>query len=86
MSGRFEEAVETAKDSVELESVDPSPYLYLAAACVAIDRMDEAKRTARDVLKKDPDFTLKGFAQTQPYKNAQTLDLLLSRLNRAGFS
>lgn len=84
--GRFEEAIEAAKDSVELESVDPSPYLYLAASYAAMDRMDEAKRTARDVLEKNPDFTLKGFAQTQPYKNVKTLDLLISRLNSAGLS
>jgi len=31
-------------------------------------------------------FTLEGFAQTQPYKNAKTLDLLITRLNSAGFS
>ena len=84
--GRFEEAIEAAKDSIELESVDPSPYLYLAASNAALDRMDEAKRTARNVLEEDPDFTLKGFAQTQPYKNVKTLDLLISRLKSAGLS
>ena len=83
---RFEEAATAAKDSVELESVDPSPYLYLAASYAAMDRMDEARRTAKKVREKDPGFTIEGFAQTQPYKNAKTLDLLITRLNSAGFS
>ena len=83
---RFEKAVAAAKDSVELESVDPSPYLYLAASYAAMDRMDEAQRTATEVREKEPDFTLDKFAQTQPYKNAKTLDLLITRLNSAGLS
>ena len=75
-----------AKDSVELESVDLSPYLYLAASYAALDRTGEAQRVAEKVQEKEPDFTLDEFAQTQPYKNSKTLNLLISRLNSAGFS
>lgn len=83
---RFEEAVEAAKDSIELESVDPSPYLYLAASYAAMGRMDEAQQVAKIVREKERDFTLAEFAQIQPYKNTKTLDLLIARLNSAGFS
>jgi adenylate cyclase len=83
---RFEEAAAAAKDSVELKSVDPSPYLYLAASYAAMERMDEAQHTATELREKEPDFTLDKFAQTQPYKNAKTLDLLITRLNSAGLS
>jgi len=83
---QFEEATEAAKDSIELDSVDPSPYLYLAASYAAMDRIDEAQHTAKMVLEKEADFTLEEFAKTQPYKNTKTLDLLVSRLNSAGFS
>jgi len=83
---RFEEAVAAAKSSVELEGVDLSPYLYLAASYVAIDRMDEAQRTVSEVREKEPNFTLAGFSQTQPYKNAKTLNLLIARLKGAGLS
>ena len=74
---RFEEAAAAAKDSVELKSVDPSPYLYLAASYAAMERMDEAQHTATELREKEPDFTLDKFAQTQPYKNAKTLDILI---------
>lgn len=83
---QFEEATEAAKDSIKLESVDPSPYLYLAASYAAMDRIDEAQHTAKLVREKEADFTLEEFAKTQPYKNTKTLDLLVSRLNSAGFS
>ena len=83
---RFQEAVVAAKDSVELQSVDPSPYLYLAASYAAMERMDEAQHTATELREKEPDFTLDKFAQTQPYKNAKTLDLLITRLNSTGLS
>jgi adenylate cyclase len=83
---RFEEAAAAARDSVELESVDLSPSLYLAASYAAMGRTDEAQRTAGEVQQKDPDFTLARFAQTQPYRNSKTLDLLIRRLNSAGLS
>jgi adenylate cyclase len=53
---RFEEAAAAAKDSVELENVDLSPYLYLTASYAAMDRMDEAQRTATEVREKEPGF------------------------------
>jgi adenylate cyclase len=83
---RFEEAAAAAKNSVELEGVDLSPYLYLAASCAAIGRMVEAHRTVSEVREKEPNFTLAGFSQTQPYKNAKILDLLITRLKDAGLS
>jgi tetratricopeptide (TPR) repeat protein len=83
---QFKEAIEAAKDSIELESVDPSPYLYLAASYAALDRIDEAQNTAKMVREKETDFTLAEFAKTQPYKNTKTLDLLVTRLKSAGFS
>ncbi|MDH3380768.1 MAG: adenylate/guanylate cyclase domain-containing protein [Gammaproteobacteria bacterium] len=83
---QFKEAVEAAKDSIELESVDPSPYLYLAASYAALDRIDEAQNTAKMVREKETDFTLAEFAKTQPYKSTKTLDLLITRLKSAGFS
>jgi hypothetical protein len=51
-----------------------------------MERMDEAQHTATELREKEPDFTLDKFAQTQPYKNAKTLDLLINRLNSAGLS
>jgi TolB-like protein len=83
---QFKEAIEAAKDSIELESVDPSPYLYLAASYAALDRIDEAQNTAKMVREKETDFTLAEFAKTQPYKSTKTLDLLITRLKSAGFS
>ena len=84
--GRFEEAVAASKNAIDLKSNDVSPYLYLAASNVALDRADEARRAAMQVLEMEPDFSVAEFAESQPYKLSTTLDTLVTRLNDAGLS
>jgi adenylate cyclase len=84
--GRFEEAVAAAKDAIDLKSNDLSPYMYLAASNIALDRTDEAHCVAMEVRDMEPDFSLAGFAKTQPYKEPKTLEQIITRLNNAGLS
>ena len=83
---RFEEAVAAAKDAIGLKGKDISPYLLLAASNAALDRTDEAKHTAQEVLKIKQQFTLADFAESQPYKETETLERLIARLKAAGLS
>ncbi len=83
---RFEESIVAAKDAINLKGKDISPYLYLAASSVALGRTDEARRTAMEVRKIDPALTLAQFAESQPYKEPETLERLIARLTSAGLS
>jgi tetratricopeptide (TPR) repeat protein len=85
-SERYEQAIAAAKDAIELQSNDVSPYLYLAASNMALDRAEEARRAATKVLEMEPDFSVGEFAESQPYKESKTLQNLLARLNSAGLS
>ena len=85
-SERYEQAIAAAKDAIELRSNDVSPYLYLAASNMALDRAEEARRAATKVLEMEPDFSVGEFAESQPYKESKTLENLLARLNSAGLS
>ena len=83
-SGRFEEAVAAAESSLRLKPEDVDPLLILAAAQVALGRLDEAREAAARVRRIEPDFDLDEFALSQPYRNPQNLERLLDRLREAG--
>ena len=82
-SGRYDEAVEAAKSAIELDESRVDPYLFLAAASVAIGNDEEARRAARTVLKLKPEFSLSEFAQAQPYREQKDLDRLVEQLSSA---
>lgn len=58
--------------------------LIVAGANVSLNRIDEARRACREVLAPNPNFTLKKYAATQPYKNPQTTELIPNMLQKAG--
>jgi TolB-like protein len=55
------------------------------AACYAqLGRLHEARAIAAAVLKRDPAFTLRGFAAVEPYQSAADLDHMIDGLRLAG--
>jgi len=85
-SGRYEEAIASAKATIELDSQRVDPYLILAASAVALGSMEEARWAADKVLKLRPAFALREYRASQPYKDPKLLDRLLSQLRDAGLS
>jgi adenylate cyclase len=59
-------------------------HLRLAANYILVDREEEARTEASEVLRIDPRFSIEPFAATVPYKNEADLELLLSSLRKAG--
>ncbi len=84
--GRHEEAISAALASLKLDNKNVDSSLVLAASYAALDRSDQASRAAKDVLKLKPEFNLKEFARTQPYKEQEELDRLTAQLVSAGFA
>jgi tetratricopeptide (TPR) repeat protein len=62
-------------------------YLHrLRAACYAqLDRFDEARAIATEVLEQQPHFTLSRCAMVDPYQSQASLDHLIEGLRKAGF-
>jgi len=56
----------------------------LAASYAQLDRLDEARAMAVEVLKINPDFSIATFAKTQAYKNPADLEHYLDGLRKAG--
>jgi TolB-like protein len=82
--GRYGEAIAAAKASIALNDNNIDPYLVLAAASAALGRAGDARRAAEHVLKLKPGFSLKEFAESQPYKDRKDLEALLGQLESAG--
>jgi tetratricopeptide (TPR) repeat protein len=53
--GQPEKAIEFADDSIHSQNAGPAAYIVMAAAYVALHRMDEAKAVIRDSIARRPD-------------------------------
>jgi adenylate cyclase len=83
---RHEEAISAALASIELDKSNIDPNLVLAASSAALGRSDKAHRATKEVLKLKPEFNLKEFVETQPYKEQEDLDRLAAQLSSAGLA
>jgi len=84
--GRYQDAIVAAREVLQSDSDNLDALLIVAGANAALDRVDEARNACREVLASNPDFTLKKYAATQPYKESQTLDQIIDMLQKAGFN
>jgi tetratricopeptide (TPR) repeat protein len=82
--GRHKEAIAAAREVLQSDNDNLDALLIVAGSNAALDRIDDARETCREVLASNPDFTLKKYAATQPYKNPQTTELITNRLQKAG--
>lgn len=83
---RHEEAIAAARAAIDLNEQDIDPHLILTASNVALGRSEEARSAAQKVRLLKPDFDLTAFAASQPYKDPNVLDELLTRLRSAGLA
>jgi len=82
--GRYEEAIESAKEVIKTDKDNLDAFLILAGANAALDRQNEASKAASEVQRIKPDFTLKKYAETQRYKDPNKLEQLTNMLQKAG--
>jgi len=81
---RYEEAIGTAKAMIELDQQNVEPYLIMAASHAALGRIDEARQVARKIKELEPQFEIREYAKSQPYKEGDDLERLSVRLGTAG--
>ncbi len=82
--GRGDEAVATWQRAI---AMNPENYLSrvgLASAYGAIGAEDEARAAGRDVMARNPAFTVQSFVVALPYKNEADLERELDGLRKAG--
>jgi adenylate cyclase len=57
-AGRYEEAVEWSRRSIQRDREWYLPYLTLAVSCIRLGRVEEARAAAQELLRVRPNFSL----------------------------
>jgi adenylate cyclase len=85
MSGRFENAIQTAERARALAPERKDPHVQLAVAYSAVGRPEEARAAIAEVLRIDPTFNTAVFRREHiDYKDQATVDKLAKLLTRTG--
>jgi adenylate cyclase len=83
-SGRLAEAVDCYRESLKRETGYLAAYVNLASALGELGRQDEARQAARDVLRQEPDFSIKAYTAGLSYRNPNDLERIADGLRQAG--
>ncbi len=84
LAGMYEESILAYKKVLNRNPDHLFAHLRLAATYILIDREEEARSEASEVVRIDPKFSIEPFAETVPYKKQVDLELLVSSLRKAG--
>jgi len=85
MMRRHEEAIVIYKEVVQRRPTIAA-YITLAIAYSALDRLDEARAAASEVLKLSPNFSVDDFEKALPYKNEADRVFMADALRKAGLN
>jgi TolB-like protein/cytochrome c-type biogenesis protein CcmH/NrfG len=81
---RFEEALSAYKKSIQREPKNIFAHTGMAATYVLMDREQEARAEAAEVLRINPNFSLDSLAGSLPFKEQSMIDSYIGALRKAG--
>jgi len=83
-AGMYEEAIAELKKALRMTPDNQFAHTRLAATYSLLGREEEARAEAAEVLRINPNFSLKRYAKGHPYKNPHDMELILGALRKAG--
>jgi adenylate cyclase len=84
IEGRYTEAIGLV-DKCLIENPDNLQALLLLTACYSyLNRMEEAKKASKEILRVNPNFSTVNYVTTLPYKNQNVANRYLDALRKAG--
>jgi len=83
-TGRYEEGVAACKKAVDIQPNNILSQVNLTFAYTVSGREEEARATAAQVLRLDPDFSVARFAKASKYKNKSDTSRFVVALRKAG--
>jgi adenylate cyclase len=84
VNGSYEDAVSWASKALMYKKTFRASLRVLATSPVALGRVSEAQQTARLLLEAQPDFRLSAYKLLCPFKDRDTRETFLYRLQSAG--
>ena len=84
MMGRYKEALEAAEESRKRNPDEMVSHIMLAVTYIELGRNEDARASAAEVLRINPNFTLEWMAKMLPWKNKEDVNRLMEDLRKAG--
>ncbi len=84
MCGRLEEAVTCYRESLKRETGYLAAYVNLTSALGELERFDEARDAAQDLLTQEPNFSIVAYTAGLSYRNAADIERIADGLRKAG--
>ncbi len=84
MLGQCEEAISICKKGLKRNPDDFFTHLALAISYIETGRVEEARKSAAEVVRINPKLSLEWLAKMVPWKNKAQVDRLLDDLRKAG--
>jgi adenylate cyclase len=84
MMGRYKEALEAGEESRKRNPDEMFSHILLAAIYIELGRDEDARASAAEVLRINPNLTLEWMAKMVPWKNKDDVDRLIGDLRKAG--
>jgi len=83
-NGQFGKSISAAEHSRRLSPDDGDARLVLCSGYSLAGQHQQARKVAQQIVAIEPQFSLARYAETQPYKDAEALTLLVDSLKAAG--
>jgi adenylate cyclase len=81
---RREDAIASARTSIDIDPDYPFNYMVLAIAFAELEREQEAHTAVENLLRIDPKYSVRTFSECQPFRGAEVLDRHIEGLRKAG--
>jgi adenylate cyclase len=82
--GRLDEAAACYRESLKRETGYLAAYVNLASTLGQMESQDEAREAARDVLRQEPEFSIKAYTSGLSYRNPADIERIADGLRWAG--
>ncbi len=85
-AGRYDESLVEYQKALNLNPGDLFTNLGLTSLYISMDRIEDAKHQAREVLRLYPNFSLEYFAKTLTLKDQSVINAMIENLRKAGLT
>ncbi len=82
--GNLDEAINAFEQERDRTPNSHRPYIWLASTYAEAGREEAARTAAKEVLARNPKFSIKQYGKFQAWKNSEDLERLLDGLRKAG--
>lgn len=84
LAGQYERAIEDAKFSARRKDYWAPSRWYWAASAALANAPDEVEEARAEVLRLNPDFSIRNLRKAHPFKQERDFEILASGLRKAG--